>query len=59
MAKKKLTKSKSSPKVASERIVMRTGEALVEVEGGPAYLACEPKWSSANWMVPSAFPLPR
>ncbi len=35
MAKKKPTKSKSSSKPASERIVMRTGEALVEVEGGP------------------------
>ena len=39
MAKKKAAKSKSK----SERIVLRTGEALVEVEGGPAYLACEPE----------------
>ena len=39
MAKKKAAKSKTK----LERIVMRTGEALVEVEGGPAYLACEPE----------------
>ncbi|RLS55383.1 MAG: formaldehyde-activating enzyme [Planctomycetota bacterium] len=28
---------------ATGRIVLRSGEALVEVEGGPAYLACEPE----------------
>lgn len=41
MAKKKPLKKPR--KVKPERIVMRTGEALVEVENGPSYLAAEPE----------------
>lgn len=40
MAKKKAAK-KSAPKAG--RIVLKTGEALVEVEDGPGYLAAEPE----------------
>jgi formaldehyde-activating enzyme len=41
MAKKKPVKK--TKKTRSQRIVLRTGEALVEVENGPSYLAAEPE----------------
>jgi len=49
MAKKKAVEKKTASKPAPAparplpRIVMRTGEALVEVEDGPGYLAAEPE----------------
>jgi len=41
MAKKK--PSKKSKKAKLGRVVLRSGEALVEVENGPGYLAAEPE----------------